>query len=161
MKQKWVWNICNSMCKGMEETWETRDWQQIALVRMKNEFDIVVGSEAEMTGKISCLWEMGWLYIMVFKCDPVFKKCFKYIFIDFLFREREKHWCERETSIGFFPYMPDQGPNMQPRYVPWPGMNPKPFGAQVKFSANSPLPSVGSRRSHLKTWLRGMQIALS
>lgn len=28
-------------------------------VRMKNEFGIVVGDEAEKTGKISCLWDMG------------------------------------------------------------------------------------------------------
>lgn len=28
-------------------------------VRMKNEFGIVVGDEAEKTGKISCLWDVG------------------------------------------------------------------------------------------------------
>ena len=29
----------------------------------------------------------------------------KYMFIDFREREKEKHWCERETSIGCLPYV--------------------------------------------------------
>ena len=35
-------------------------------------------------------------------------------------REREKHWCERETSRVL-------GSNLQPRHVPWPGIELWPF----------------------------------
>ena len=34
---------------------------------------------------------------------------------------------ERETLIGCLLYMPDQGSNPQPRYVPWPGIEPTAF----------------------------------
>ena len=60
-------------------------------------------------------------------CNSFFKK------ILFIFRkkgregEREEHWCERETSIGCLLYAPRQGPNPQPRHVPWLGIKPKTF----------------------------------
>ena len=31
---------------------------------------------------------------------------------------REKHGCEKETSVRCFPYAPDRESNPQPRYVP-------------------------------------------
>ena len=34
-------------------------------------------------------------------------------------REREKHRCETETSIGWLLYVPHLGLNLQPRHVPW------------------------------------------
>ena len=57
-------------------------------------------------------------------------------------REREKHWCKREASIGCLQYAcpncilhtwtrshtcPDKGPNLHPRNVPWPGIKPANF----------------------------------
>ena len=39
-------------------------------------------------------------------------------------REREKHWCKRETSIGDLPFWAS---NLQPRHVHWPGFKPKAF----------------------------------
>ena len=40
---------------------------------------------------------------------------------------REKHWCERETSIGYPHPCPDQRLNLQPRRVPWPEIEPTNF----------------------------------
>ena len=42
-------------------------------------------------------------------------------------REREKHQCESEASIGYLPFMPGLGLNSQPRYIPCPGIEPSPF----------------------------------
>ena len=36
-------------------------------------------------------------------------------------REREKHRCERQTSIACLPYAPWRGIKTQPKSVPWPG----------------------------------------
>ena len=52
-----------------------------------------------------------------------------HFFIAFREREkdREKHQCERETSIGCLSYTPQQGIEPQPRYVPRLESNPQPF----------------------------------
>ena len=42
-------------------------------------------------------------------------------------REEEKHPCTRETSISCLLYTPTGGPGLQPRRVPWPGIEPATF----------------------------------
>ena len=52
------------------------------------------------------------------------------MFIDFreVKGEKEKHQCERETSIGcLLLYMPLPVIKPTPRYVPWPGIEPTTF----------------------------------
>ena len=39
-------------------------------------------------------------------------------------REGEKHWCEREKSIGCLFHPSWQGLDPQPRHMPWPGIEP-------------------------------------
>ena len=43
---------------------------------------------------------------------------------------KKKHWCERETSIGW----PDLESNLQPRYFPWPRVKPATFWCMVPCS---------------------------
>ena len=38
--------------------------------------------------------------------------------------EREKHWCERDTSVGCLSHNPIWGPSPQPRRVPWLALQP-------------------------------------
>ena len=38
-------------------------------------------------------------------------------------REGEKHWCVRDTTISCLSRAPTWGPSLQPRHVPWLGMN--------------------------------------
>ena len=42
-------------------------------------------------------------------------------------REGEKHQCVRDTLIGCLLHAPNQGPVLQPRHVPWPGIKPVAF----------------------------------
>ena len=42
-------------------------------------------------------------------------------------REGEKHPCERETSISCLSHTPNWGPGLQPRHVPWLGIEPVTF----------------------------------
>ena len=51
-------------------------------------------------------------------------------------REREKHQCERETSMGFSHMCPDQGSNSQPRHVPWPGIECTTFWCTGRWCSN-------------------------
>ena len=37
-------------------------------------------------------------------------------------KEGEKHWCVRDTSTGCLSHTPNQGPGLQPRHVPWLGL---------------------------------------
>ena len=53
----------------------------------------------------------------------------------FIFRERgregeregEKHWCVRDTLISCLSHSPNWGPGLQPRHVPWLGIEPAAF----------------------------------
>ena len=68
----------------------------------------------------------GWIVWVLYILNP----CLRYLIELFLERgkrerEREKHLCERETSISrlsYSPRHPDQGPNPQPNHVPWLGI---------------------------------------
>ena len=72
---------------------------------------------------------VSWVWLF---CSHAFNIIFylKNLFFIVYFRERgregeregEKHWCERETSIGCLLYAPDWEPNLQPRHVPWLGI---------------------------------------
>ena len=74
-----------------------------------------------------------------------------YLFI-YLFGERiregEKHWCERETSVGCHCMCPDWGHNLQPRHVPWLGIEPMTF----QFT--------GWESSHLRNNCQGLSPSL-
>ena len=62
---------------------------------------------------------------------------FYFIFLKILFifskrgrkgeREGEKHWCERETLISCLLHTPNWGPGLQPRHVPWLGIETTTF----------------------------------
>lgn len=41
---------------------------------------------------------------------------------------REKYWCENERHLIASRMLPHQGPNLQPIYVPCPGISPSTFG---------------------------------
>ena len=61
--------------------------------------------------------------------------CFHFLKSLFIFREtgregrreEEKHWCVRETWISCLSQAPHQGPGLQPRHVPWLGINWRPL----------------------------------
>ena len=42
-------------------------------------------------------------------------------------RETGQHWCDRKTLMAACCMHPNQGPNPQPRHVPWPGVEPVTF----------------------------------
>ena len=59
-------------------------------------------------------------------CTPSFYLFFKDFIYLFLERQgRRKN--SRETSIGCLLHTPQQGTRLQPRNVPWPGTEPRPF----------------------------------
>ena len=65
--------------------------------------------------------------------------------IDLRERERERHQCERETSIICFPHALDWGQNPQPTRVPWSGIEPATFWCTGRCSNHlSHRPGLGS-----------------
>ena len=82
----------------------------------------------------------------------------KKIFYLFIFRERrregkregEKHWCMRETSIGCPLLTPNWGSGLQPRHVPWQGIEPATFQLAGWCSISWAIPA---RASYLSSYL--------
>ena len=65
-------------------------------------------------------------------------------------RDGEKHQCVRETLIRIASCTrPTQGPNRQPRHVPWPGIEPATFYFAGWCSTNWPMSVRGSFHSFL------------
>ena len=70
------------------------------------------------------------------KALSVHEFCNSFLFkISFIFlregregeRKGNKHWCERETSLNFLSYAPSLRLNLQPRHMPWSGIEPMTF----------------------------------
>ena len=68
------------------------------------------------------------------------------MFYLFTFRERwregeragDKHECVRDTSISCLSHAPTSGHGPQPRHVPWPGSNWRPFGSEAGAQSSEP-----------------------
>ena len=74
--------------------------------------------------------------LYVIQVVPESRMTFWFLFVClFVFREKrregeregEKHWCERETSIGCFLHTLERGLNPKPRHVLWTGIKPVTF----------------------------------
>ena len=57
-------------------------------------------------------------------------------FFYFYFKKRRKEILMWETSISCLAYVPDQGLNLQPRHVPWPGLKQVTFCSVVQHPTN-------------------------
>ena len=51
---------------------------------------------------------------------------------------RERHWCERVDELPLVEYMRRPGSGPQPKYVPWPGIEPTTFGYRQMLQPTEP-----------------------
>ena len=72
---------------------------------------------------------MQWYGSLVKIIISFFKRFYLFIFRERGRRdkERKKHRCMRDTSISCLLHAPNRGPGLQPRHVPWLGVEPATF----------------------------------
>lgn len=77
-----------------------------------------------------------------YNLGPEWALFFFLILTEDMLRERKRRGegeGEREISIGCLPHAPDQGRNLKPRYVPWPGVEQATFRSQDDSQPTEPL----------------------
>ena len=103
-----------------------------------------------------------WVFVSQIKCLWVFE-FFKIIYL-FIFREMgrqgeregEKHWCARDTSISCLSHAPNWGPGLQPRHIPWLGIELAtfPFADQCSIHwATPPRAGLWIFKSYFRTYI--------
>ena len=68
-------------------------------------------------------------------------------------RQGEKHRCVRETPTGWLLHDPKWGPGLQPRHVPWPGVEPVTFRFASWCSINSLSPTNQVMCNYFYCWV--------